>query len=419
MPVHNVIFIYSNDGTTVLESVSAAQGSITVQETGFSAALGSYEYGGDKKFLGFATSANATEPTYAIGDTFTVSSDTTLYIVESEVTDLTNTAWYFCTTKTDGAEAFHVNGILVVGNIEYEITGLACYFSLGRISYYNGDTIVYTQYDAEYVTLIIDDGADVANSILISYLETNGIQLKVTDLTNTTWYVPAGWEAEAEYGQFYIDNSVNSDVRSSFYIGHGFDYDYVEIISIANSIYTPTVYTSSIALTISITGGTDVTNPKLIAWLSQYGELQGEEEEPTDIKPVYLRKNGAWVKQDAYERQNGEWVKISNALSAVEEDLTGTYILNSNWSATAEYSSDHGFSIDGTLDGISFTTLYIGWYWDQTFPVAMENRICFVRDRWDNPYYDSPTIVTFTITGGIDINNESLRSWLKANTTKQ
>ena len=37
--------------------------------------------------------------------------------------------------------------------------------------------------------------------------------------------------------------------------------------------------------------------------------------EPTDTKPVYLRQNGEWVKQNAYERQNGEWVKISGAES--------------------------------------------------------------------------------------------------------
>lgn len=34
-----------------------------------------------------------------------------------------------------------------------------------------------------------------------------------------------------------------------------------------------------------------------------------------DTKTVCLRKNGAWVKQTAYERQNGEWVQISTASS--------------------------------------------------------------------------------------------------------
>ena len=39
----------------------------------------------------------------------------------------------------------------------------------------------------------------------------------------------------------------------------------------------------------------------------------GLDEPTTDTKPVYLRKNGTWVKQNAYERQNGEWVQVSYA----------------------------------------------------------------------------------------------------------
>ncbi|MBO7738751.1 MAG: hypothetical protein J6S18_00110, partial [Oscillospiraceae bacterium] len=33
----------------------------------------------------------------------------------------------------------------------------------------------------------------------------------------------------------------------------------------------------------------------------------------TDLKPVYKRVSGAWVKKTAYERQNGEWVLISSS----------------------------------------------------------------------------------------------------------
>lgn len=41
--------------------------------------------------------------------------------------------------------------------------------------------------------------------------------------------------------------------------------------------------------------------------------IENATETITDTKPVYLRKNGEWVKQDAYERQNGEWVHISTS----------------------------------------------------------------------------------------------------------
>lgn len=40
----------------------------------------------------------------------------------------------------------------------------------------------------------------------------------------------------------------------------------------------------------------------------------GEDPDPVpDIKPVYLRTSGTWVKVTAYERQAGEWVLISTA----------------------------------------------------------------------------------------------------------
>lgn len=45
----------------------------------------------------------------------------------------------------------------------------------------------------------------------------------------------------------------------------------------------------------------------------------------TDLRPVYLRENGKWVKKEAYERQNGKWVLIS---SAEEKAETPTMLYN-------------------------------------------------------------------------------------------
>lgn len=60
---------------------------------------------------------------------------------------------------------------------------------------------------------------------------------------------------------------------------------------------------------LTITGGSEYVYYSIWEWLEDHAT----EVKPTDIKPAYLCKNGAWVKQNAYERQNGEWVQVSYA----------------------------------------------------------------------------------------------------------
>ena len=95
IPTHGMLRIYSNDGSTSLyyngEATSGA--SYIVNKTGLMdrADRQVYTYTGDKKFIGFATTANATEPTYAIGDSTSsiVAADfLNLYIVEEEIADV-------------------------------------------------------------------------------------------------------------------------------------------------------------------------------------------------------------------------------------------------------------------------------------------------------------------------------------------
>lgn len=95
MPSYGFIEIYSNDGATKLEyfQVTAWAPTITVTSTGLTEGsapyTNTYTYTGDKKFLGFAETANATEPVYSVGNSYTldsISSQQTknLYIVEGE-----------------------------------------------------------------------------------------------------------------------------------------------------------------------------------------------------------------------------------------------------------------------------------------------------------------------------------------------
>lgn len=112
IPIHYVISVYSNDGSTLLENVSAEGSTIKVNEAGFADALGAYTYDGEKKFLGLATSANATTPTYAIGDSFTINSDTNLYIVEEQPKEYT--------LRIDGVEVTNYENIIVNG-VSYKL----------------------------------------------------------------------------------------------------------------------------------------------------------------------------------------------------------------------------------------------------------------------------------------------------------
>ena len=83
------ITIYSNDGSTVLynDNSDTSLKELTITETGVTYDSYEYVYEGAKKFIGLSTEANATEPTYGIGDTYTCRQSTAevFYIVEQEI----------------------------------------------------------------------------------------------------------------------------------------------------------------------------------------------------------------------------------------------------------------------------------------------------------------------------------------------
>ena len=91
-PEYGELKVYSNDGTTLLKTISIPVGetvTFTANSNGFSGGDYSYTYNGDKTFLGIATNANATTPAYAVGSTVSWTSTTagmTVYIVE-EITE--------------------------------------------------------------------------------------------------------------------------------------------------------------------------------------------------------------------------------------------------------------------------------------------------------------------------------------------
>ena len=81
------VYIYSNDGTRVLHEYLTGANSLTVTDKGclYNDSV-EWTYEGTNTFLGFATSPNAIEPTYAIGDSvsLTLGGSDGFYIVERE-----------------------------------------------------------------------------------------------------------------------------------------------------------------------------------------------------------------------------------------------------------------------------------------------------------------------------------------------
>lgn len=95
--------------------------------------------------------------------------------------------------------------------------------------------------------------------------------MAITDLTNTTWNIPAGWTCNANYGTFNIEGSINDRyVQGGVEFGKG-NWNGDEFPSASNSIAywaddgAVAYFSSSTPLTIVITGGADATNPDLIS----------------------------------------------------------------------------------------------------------------------------------------------------------
>lgn len=101
--------------------------------------------------------------------------------------------------------------------------------------------------------------------------------MAITDLTNTTWNIPAGWTCSAGYGTFSLHGNINDDYfQGSVEFGKG-NWNGDGFPNASNSIAywntdgSVSYFSSSTPLTVVITGGTDATNTKLISWLEENG----------------------------------------------------------------------------------------------------------------------------------------------------
>ena len=303
------------------------------------------------------------------------------------ITDLTNTTWYVPSGATinAGVGKFSVDCSVDAFNgatwTNFDI-GYNWDSNDGGDSFYqvasSGVISVGTLATVDTpFTVTFLGGADATNTSLISFLTTYGIQLKVTDLTDTTWTVKAGWEAEAGYGTF----SVNGTYDGAKLIGIGIGHDGEEAQEPASNVINCNAinYYPDEELVLTFTGGTDTTNPALIAWLSKWGELQVEEE--------------------------GE---------APPDDLTGyTVSVPAGWTATAGYGS---YALEGTFYSTeydatdSFGLMFIGYYDDFGDRIPSANSV----QLSGYVLMDTSKGFTLNLTGG-DTSSSSLIQWLVDN----
>lgn len=211
------------------------------------------------------------------------------------ITDLTNTTWkYTVTSVISPGTVTHTGAYSVNGTIN-GVSFDTLQSSVRRGSYDDGiafndiilfpDGVSFTGSIGDEYIISFTDGTDIKNPELIAWLTEYGElqEEKITDLTGYTVTVPAGWSAEAGYGQFEINYGLSTSY-SSLCIG------YQDNTTASNRI---TQYYSDGTLAyvlLNNTGfklfnisGNDASKPSLIQWFVDNNaifEKTGGEEEP-------------------------------------------------------------------------------------------------------------------------------------------
>lgn len=149
--------IYSNDGTTLLftaATTSSTDDSGVVTATGFEftvnygASTETYTYSGNQTFLGLASSANATEPEWAIGDTISPLGGglNTFYIVEVESS--TPTLTYDLTKLNLAAGTYNISIVAKAEGYKDSVASEAVEFVVGSIGYtLTSEDLTYDDHD--------------------------------------------------------------------------------------------------------------------------------------------------------------------------------------------------------------------------------------------------------------------------------
>lgn len=114
--------------------------------------------------------------------------------------------------------------------------------------------------------------------------------MSVQDLTNTTWAIDAYVHEFEYYESFNINFTSNGSTYTSMVISFDFDDD-LGLISYGTTLvydYFDSYWVNEAYCTITITGGTDVTNTALIEWLEQHATQQISSSTEFDLSTLSL-----------------------------------------------------------------------------------------------------------------------------------
>lgn len=210
------------------------------------------------------------------------------------ITDLTGTTWVFNSTITTAPNGWRLddsNGYDDTYYINFLVSDSTSTFiqfrdtdlGSGDINYsFSGVYTIGSGWLYEIArTITITGGTDATNNTLITWLQNNATQVPVSDLTNTTWVLNNNIDLTTiNYDtSFYINfkfESYNYNLGWMRFYDSQADYDYnVNLAYESYEVYSSfSGWNSNNYKTIQITNGQDVTNPDLIAWLSQNATQQ-------------------------------------------------------------------------------------------------------------------------------------------------
>lgn len=276
------------------------------------------------------------------------------------VTNLTNTTWKLTAnewTATAGYGLFNVNCTLKQihgGTFEWtDCTKFGVGYKVGSAHNFTTesnrvcvDVHYMTVQNYANVEVSFFGGTDVTNTKLISWLETYGELQKVTDLTGSTWVIPSGWTADAEYGKFDINGSlyINGSlgvINDKFEIGYKIKSGTTTTGSANCLVNGGSWYDNTYEFEfIFRDGGVDVTNTLLIDWLYTNGYMTvlpttEEPEQPTTPTKKFTRlylgataitSNGKrFRKLQDTEVEPSEPITLAAGLYDVDDDLVASW----------------------------------------------------------------------------------------------
>ena len=205
------------------------------------------------------------------------------------LTNLTNTKWVLNSNASFNGNLFYY--IHFTSNSQQYIS-LECTGTLtrGKILYFKDENIydevadndgdiggftVTSWVNEAYRIIEITGGYDTTNVDLISWLISNATQVPVVDLSNTKWVIK-DYPDQLTYGYDlnFISNNTNFTGMMGSAGNDAWNFEYYGYYSLSWLTVYDGSWLDNAYKTISISNGTDATNPDLIVWLTENATYQ-------------------------------------------------------------------------------------------------------------------------------------------------